>query len=188
MIFELFIAFVFLALAFIVIGFYTQIKVLALFGFTTIFLLGLTINLSGITYKTGSTENYTYTCTVCGTPATTNNSCTGTPFDCITHDSLGICYLYGGCAWNETANACEGTPSLCSAYIEINSCEMNGCNFTTTTTNGTAGINQTVITSTTTADNYTALNDNASLWVGRWLMIIAVLGFTLVIISNRARE
>lgn len=107
----------------IFIGYYTDIKILAVLGFATIFLLGLTLNLSGLTYKSGSTESYSYMCM----------SCNG-----------------------------NSMPDLIG--------------------------NNTVLTSVTTVDDYTALTDQASLWIGRWLMIVAVLGAILVFTSNKKSE
>lgn len=187
MIFELFIAFIFLALAFIVIGYYTQIKLLALFGFTTIFLLGLTVNLSGLTVKTGETVAYSYECTVCGTPSNTTYFCEGDPSTCDTYPENDTCLFYG-CYWNETSGFCEGTASPCAEQTNLTYCARSGCTVSSLTTNGTVGINDTVIASTTNTYNYTALDDTATLWVGRWLMIVAILGFTLVIISNRVTQ
>lgn len=218
MIFELFIAFIFLALAFIFIGYYTDIKVLALLGFTTIFLLGLTINLSGLTYKTGETMNYSYICTICGSPASSNSSCVGlynytgcygTPNPCAQYTWEQDCLFYG-CNYNDLI--CEGTPSACDTYTNQTDCELAGCeygevagncsmfdtredcltdygcDYVTTYTNATAGINASVVSSTTTTYDYTALNDSATLWVARWLMIFAFFGFILVIVTNRVRD
>lgn len=184
MIFELFIAFIFLSLILIVVGYYTDIKLLALFGFATMFLLGLTINLSGLTYKTGETTEYNYMCTVCGTPANTTTICTGTPSNCTSFQDNTTCAFYG-CTWDEV-EGCIGVGTECDQFTDLTYCARSGCEVETiTTANATLGINETVIASTEKTFDYSALTDNATLWVGRWLMIVAMLGFTLVIVSNK---
>jgi hypothetical protein len=122
MIFELFLGYIALALAMVVIGYYVDIKVLSVLGFATLFLLGLAVNLSGLTYKSGFTETNSYMCV-----------------DCVGNS----------------------IPDLLG--------------------------NSSVIASTTTVFDYSAMNDQASLWIARWLMIVSVLGASLVFASNRVK-
>lgn len=55
MILEVFIAFVIICFVLIFIGFYTQIRVVALIGFTGLFLLGLVLQAGSVTAQNGAT-------------------------------------------------------------------------------------------------------------------------------------
>lgn len=100
MIFELFIAFLIVCFILIFIGYYTQIKVMSLIGCTGIFLLGLILQASVVTYQTST--NIT---------------------------DIGA---------------------------------------------------TTVVTPI-----YSTINDDTSLWLGRWLAFAGALGFVLIIVSNK---
>lgn len=123
MILELFGFFILMCFILIYLGFYTDIKVIALLGFSGLFLLGMLLQGGTIDAKSGSTETYTYMC-----------------LDCIGNsmpEQLG---------------------------------------------------NTSVIATTTSTNNYTAITDNTSKWLGRWLAIISILAFILVIISNKGAK
>lgn len=53
MIFELFIAFAILSIVFCFLAYYTDIKILAVLGFATLFFLGLTLQFDGVNQRTG---------------------------------------------------------------------------------------------------------------------------------------
>jgi len=53
MIFELFIAFALLSVIFIALGYYVDIKILAVLGFATLFFLGLALQFSGVDQRNG---------------------------------------------------------------------------------------------------------------------------------------
>jgi hypothetical protein len=65
MIFELFISLILCSCIFIFIGYYTDIKILAVLGFATFFFLGLLLQFNGVTIRNGSTDAYTYLCYSC---------------------------------------------------------------------------------------------------------------------------
>lgn len=183
MIIEVFGLFLLVCFILIFLGFYTQIKVIALISFVGIFLLGLVLQGGHVNYVYGATQTNSYMCTICNTPSTNVTSCVGTPDNCIDHASIGICTLYGGCSWNGTD--CIGTPFTCDTYAVREDCILNGCEYESTFTNGTAGINASVVASSTISYNNTSITDTTSKWLGRWLAFAGALGFILTIISNK---
>lgn len=60
MIFELFISFALLSVIFIALGYYVDIKVLAVLGFATLFFLGLLLQFNGVTQRTGDVKTFIY--------------------------------------------------------------------------------------------------------------------------------
>jgi hypothetical protein len=188
MLISIYIALLVVALFLILLGYFIDIKVLSIVGAFAVFLLGLVMSQGAITYQTGQNESYSYICSICGTPSVNVTDCFGNPTPCVEHASIGICYLYDGCFYNETAEECQGEPSDCDTYLTGYDCELNGCNFTSTVINGTAGINASVIDKKVTTYNYTVLNDGASGWFGRYLALAGGFAMILMFITNKKKD
>lgn len=106
-----------------------------------LFVLGL-----GVDFKVGVNETYSYVCNACGTPGNTTFYCGGNGTECSFYNNNEIsCELYG-CTFNVTNAECYGSPYECSVYNDdLTSCGRSGCDVLNITTNGTAGINATIL-------------------------------------------
>lgn len=179
MIAEIYFGFLFLTIIIIIAGKYINSPVLQISSFTILFILGIILLLGAVTYKTGSTDSYSYMCTVCGTPSNTTYLCTGNPNSCDTYDGMQeTCILYG-CTYNETDNLCYGTPYSCESYISSYVCGRVGCELIEITTNGTIGINATVISSVTHQNSYSNYDNE----IVQGLTLHHLLGFLIAILG-----
>lgn len=169
---ELFILFLAISFILIFLGFYSNIKALALVGLVGLFLLGMLLQSGHVTQSNGYIEINHPACSECGGDRIPLYRNTTIEYDNYTTTEIN------------TTN-----PDNRTENITINVTVNNPYNITTTefigyeNVNGTG--NYTYIASTEVHTEYESIKDTTSKWFGRWLAIVSVLAFVLVIVSNK---
>lgn len=189
MIIGLYIAFLILAIIIVGLSQYTGSPPLQLGAYTILFILGIILLSGGVSYESGETKAYSYSC-VCCTNGTINYGetqgvCSGTPATCDTYDGFESACTLNGCTWTDPI--CTGTPYDCDTYTDWRGCTSATCEWAYTSA---CTDNQTIVLNNeTTSKTYT--NYSGEIYegvmihhlIGFIISILACLGFILVFMN-----
>ena len=148
------------------------------------FILGGLFVLNGITYVNGQSEDYSYMCTVCGTPSRNYSICAGVADSCDTYDgNEPSCTLYG-CIYDNETGFCTGNPQECGTITDLTVCGRIGCDIETIVTNGTAAVNETVLTNKTVIYRYSTWGTIFKIPISISLLMLGLLFVIIGILST----
>ena len=132
MILEIFVVLIVLSLVLLLLGRYIDAPPLQISAYVILFLLGVTLMLGGVTFKSGESVSYGYVCSCCLNNSFSFNyysnfSCFGTPADCDTYNGTEANCLLAGCSYDTGLNVCSGNPDECIVENEERDCEARLC-------------------------------------------------------------